>query len=76
MITITIETDEITDAAYNNLSTENKERINDDVQFVVKEAIYSVRMQKLKKLRADIAKDASCKDLNPEILTELLREDD
>jgi len=76
MITITLEVDEITDIAYQNLSPENKQRLNEDIALMVRQTINNVRSVRLKKILDEITKDASCKELNAEILSELLRDED
>jgi len=78
MITITLDVDEITDVAYQNLSQENKTRLNEDICAVVRNTINNVRAARLKKLLDEIQKDgiAGGADLSAEILSELLRHED
>jgi len=77
MITITLEVDEITDVAYQNLSLENKQRLNDDICMMVRNTINHVRSARLKKLRDELLRDGFAgKELNAEMLSELLRDED
>lgn len=76
MITITLQVDEITDIAYQNLSDENKQHLNNDICTLLKNTITNVRMYRVKKLLDEIGKVSGSKDLNAEILSELLRDED
>ena len=76
MITITLDVDEITDIAYQNLSVENRQRLNNDICSLLKNTIANVRALRLKKLLDEIAKESGGKELNAEILSELLRDED
>ena len=77
MITISLDVDEITDVAYQNLSADHKQQLNEDICNVIRNTISTVRSARLKKLRDEIAKDiAFGKELNAEILSELLRDED
>ena len=76
MITITLEVDEITDIAYHNLSSESKQRLNGDICALLQKTITNVRAVRLKMLLDEIAKEAGGKELNAEILSELLRDED
>ncbi len=78
MITISLDVDEITDVAYQNLSPENKLRLNEDICAMVKNTINTVRATRLKKLFDEIQRDgmAGGADLSAELLSELLRHED
>lgn len=76
MITITLEVDEVTDVAYQNLSEDHKKQLNEDIYMAIRQAIYKVRSQRIRKICEELAKDESCKDLSAEVLSELLRDED
>ena len=76
MITITLEVDEVTDVAYQNLSSENKQRLNSDICTMLRNTITNVRALRLKKILEEIAKESGGKELNAEVLSELLRDED
>jgi hypothetical protein len=76
MITITLEVDEITNLVYQNLTTADKEKINEDIREVLKKNIASARAGRLKKVLDEIARDPQGHGLNEEILSHLLREED
>jgi len=76
MITITLDVGEVIDIAYRNLSTENKQQINDAMCVMLRQTINNLRSARIKKMIDEISNDSTSDKLNPEILSELLRDDD